>query len=217
VGVVFVFDGNNQLVAMLGSDLEIKPADVAVHGQRCYIADAASKQVVVMDKVTGKEITRIGADVRFNAIAGLAVDAEGNIYVSDKIKGMVTKFDESGTVLLTVGELSDSIHGLVRPKGLAVDREGNIWIVDAATEVGKIYDSQGRLLLYFGMPGGDRGNMILPGEIWIDYDNVEIFREYFAEGAEIEFLVFVSNQLGAQINVYGFGSFEPPKRGVTVE
>jgi hypothetical protein len=34
-----------------------------------------------------------------------------------------------------------------------------------------------------------------------------LFKEYFAEGAKIEFLVIVSNQYGEKINVYGFGQF----------
>jgi sugar lactone lactonase YvrE len=217
VGVVFVFDKSDQMIAILGGDLGIKPTDVAVYGQRCYVADAVSQRVVAMDKVTGAEIIRFGEDKQFKAIGGLAADGEGNIYVSDKIKAQITKFDPSGVVLATVAGLGQSIHGLVRPKGMAIDKDGNIWIVDTATEVAKIYDSQGRLLLFFGMPGGDRGNMILPGEIWLDYDNVDVFKEYFVDGAKIKFLVFVSNQFGAKINIYGFGDFPLPARNITEE
>ncbi|MHC4214510.1 MAG: NHL repeat-containing protein [Planctomycetota bacterium] len=217
VGVVFVFDKSDQMMAILGSDLGIKPTDVAVYGQHCYVGDATSQRIVVMDKVTGDEIARFGEDKQFRSITGIAVDGEGNIYASDKIKAQVTKFDPTGTVVATVAGLGQSIHGLVRPKGLAVDKDENIWVVDTATEVAKIYDPQGRLLLFFGMPGGGRGNMILPGEIWIDYDNVDVFKEYFAEGANIRFIVLVSNQFGAKINIYGFGEFPIPSRGVTDE
>jgi DNA-binding beta-propeller fold protein YncE len=217
VGVVFVFDKSDQITAILGGDLGIKPTDVAVYGQRCYVGDAISQRVVAMDKVTGDEIIRFGEDKQFKSITSLAVDGEGNIYVSDKIKAQVTKFDPSGKVMATIGELDQSIHGLIRPKGLAIDKDGNIWIIDAATEVGKIYDPQGRLLLFFGMPGGERGNMILPGEIWIDYDNVDIFKDYFADGANIQFIVLVSNQFGAKINIYGFGDFSLPARNITEE
>jgi len=41
-----------------------------------------------------------------------------------------------------------------------------------------------------------------------DYDNVDLFRKYAVPGADIEFLVLVSNQYGPnKISVYGFGSF----------
>jgi len=50
--------------------------------------------------------------------------------------------------------------------------------------------------------------MNLPATIVVDYDNVEFFQEYAAQGASIEFLVLVSNQHGPhKISVYGFGTF----------
>jgi hypothetical protein len=50
--------------------------------------------------------------------------------------------------------------------------------------------------------------MNLPAKIVLDYDNVDLFRKYAVPGADIEFLVLVSNQYGSnKISVYGFGSF----------
>jgi hypothetical protein len=156
----------------------------------------------------------------FRSISGLALDDQENVYVTDRLLAKVTKFDKNGIFLLSVGKLSASLSNFVRPKGIAVDRQRRFWVVDSATEVGKIYDEQGRLLLFFGMPGTDPGNMLLPADITIDYDNVDLFSEYFAEGAKIKFLVLVSNQFGPNlISVYGFGDFpepvEPPQPETT--
>jgi hypothetical protein len=42
----------------------------------------------------------------------------------------------------------------------------------------------------------------------IDYDNVDLFRKYAVEGAQLEFLVLVTNQYGPhKVSVYGFGTF----------
>jgi DNA-binding beta-propeller fold protein YncE len=222
-GLVFVFDRDDNMVTMLGKNLKISPVDVVVRGALCYVTDDTSNQVVVLDKVTGQQIKRIGlrrpragplkpeAELppgQLSLISDLALDQQGNIYVTDKAAARITQFDPSGIFTRTIGRPGDNIDELVRPKGIAVDRENRIWVVDAATEVAKIYDGQGRLLLFFGLPGNEPGMMNLPATIVIDYDNVALFQKYAVKGAGIEFVVLVSNQYGPnKISVYGFGTF----------
>jgi len=226
-GAVFVFDRNDNLSKTLGRELNISPMDVAVRGPRCYITDGRGKQVVVLDKNTGKEITRIGkkgestgadeplqhlAPGEFSLISHLALDREENIYVTDMAGGRITEFDKSGTVKRTIGRLGRNIDEFGRPKGIAIDREDRIWVVDSFPgEVVKILDKQAQLLLFFGMAGGEPWRMNLPVKVTLDYDNVGLFQKYAVEGARIEFLVLVSNQAGPnKINVYGFGTFPEP-------
>ncbi len=211
-GAVFVFDRNNNLNAILGKELGIRPLDVAVYEELCYIADANSNRVVVIDKHTGREVSRIGQEGeqegQFRLIGDLALDEQGNIYVTDKVKGQITKFDKSGVFQNTFGKLGDNIDQLVRPKGISIDKDGRIWVADAATEVIKIMDAEGRLLLFFGLPGNRPGMINLPSRVKLDYDNVGLFEQYAVPGAKIEFLVIVASQYGLnKINVYGFGSF----------
>ncbi len=222
-GLVFVFDRDDNLITMLGQQLKISPVDVVVRGVLCYVTDYASNQVVVMNKVTGEEIMRVGLRRRtkvriqpevelppgeFSLISDLALDLQGNIYVTDKAGGRITQFDRSGIFRRMIGRPGDNIDEFVRPKGIAIDRENRIWVVDAATEVAKIYDEQAQLLLFFGLPGNEPGMMNLPATIVVDYDNVEFFQKYAVQGASIEFLVLVSNQYGPnKISVYGFGTF----------
>lgn len=222
-GIVFVFDRDDNLIAMLGQQLKISPVDVVVRGQLCYVTDCASNQVVVLNTVTGQEIMRIGqrrgragpiepeAELppgEFSLISDLALDQQGNIYVTDKAGARITQFDPSGIFTRTIGRLGDNIDEFVRPKGIAIDRSNRIWVVDAATEVAKIYNQQAQLLLFFGPPGNKPGAMNLPATIIVDYDNVELFQKYAVQGARIEFLVLVSNQYGpSKISIYGFGTF----------
>jgi len=221
-GAVFVFDARNNLTAMLGKELNIAPIDVAVRDRRCYVSDFNSNQVVVIDITTDKEIMRIGSEVKEQSesmnelppgqialISDLTLDSRGNIYVTDKAAGRITKFDSSGKVLEVIGRLGSNVDEFIRPKGIAVDRDNRIWVVDSAPEVTKIYDDQARLLLYFGLPGNEPGNMNMPVKVYLDYDNIEYFRKYIVPGANIEFLVLVSNQYGLnKVNVYGFGDFQ---------
>jgi hypothetical protein len=225
-GAVFVFGADDALQAILGKGQKISPIDVTVRGPYCYVTDFASNQVVVLDKVSGKEIRRLGqkgeGDKQFQLISDLAFGPDGDLYVTDKLKARIFQFDPSGNLKRTVGKLGDNIDELVRPKGIAIDRENRIWVVDAgvslspsawSTEVAKIYDQQGRLLLFFGRPGKGPGNMNLPTKIILDYDHVDLFQRYATKGANLEFLVFVSNQYGPnKVNVYGFGEFPTPNR-----
>ena len=229
-GSIFVFDRNDNLSAILGQESKINPIDVVVRGPRCYVTDFGSNQVVVLDKTTGKELTRISEKSKgerqaeslgelsageFSLISDLTLDQQGSIYVADKAGGRITQFDKSGTFQRTIGRLGDNIDEFVRPKGIAIDKGSRIWVVDAATEVAKIYNQQAQLLLFFGLPGNEPGMMNLPAEIILDYDNVELFRQYAVEGADIEFLVLVSNQYGLnEVSVYGFGSFPLQEKAI---
>jgi DNA-binding beta-propeller fold protein YncE len=229
-GSIFVFDKNDNLSAIFGTESNINPIDVVVRGQRCYVTDFGSNQVVVLDKTTGREISRIGEkskrerqveplaelpDGEFSLISDLALDQQGNIYVTDKAGARITQFDRSGTFMRTIGRLGDNIDEFVRPKGIAIDKGSRIWVVDAATEVAKIYNQQAQLLLFFGLPGNEPGMMNLPAKIILDYDNVELFQQYAVEGADIEFLVLVSNQYGLnKISVYGFGRFPVQEKAI---
>jgi len=148
------------------------------------------------------------ANGEFSLISDLALDRQGNIYVTDKAGARITQFDRSGVFRRTIGRLGDNIDEFIRPKGIAIDKENRIWVVDAGTEVAKIYNQQAQLLLFFGLPGNEPGMMNLPTKIVLDYDNIEFFKQYAVEGANIEFLVLVSNQYGPnKVSIYGFGSF----------
>lgn len=211
-GVIFVFGPDDTMQAILGNDLDIAPIDVEVYGPLCYVTDFGSNQVVVLYKDSGKLVTKLGSvgekRGQFQLISDLALDAEARVYVTDKVKGQILQFARSGKFNRVIGRRGDNIDEFVRPKGIDIDRKDRIWVVDAATEVGKIYDNQGRLLLFFGLPGNMPGMMNLPANIIVDYDNVEYFSQYAVEGAQLEFIVIVTNQYGPnKVSVYGFGEF----------
>ena len=219
VGAIIMFDRNDKLVGFLGSQLGIKPNDVVVRGDRIYLTDTNSNQVFVLDKRSGELMQTVGRNLtdktqwdpdQFALITCLAMDSRDNIYVTDKLKGLVTKFDSSGTFLRTYSRHGSLPDCLVRAKGIALDKEDRLWVVDAGPAMAaKVYRNEdGQFLMIFGLSGTDPGQMYMPASISIDYENVDYFKKYAVDGAELECLVLVTNQYGPhKVNVYGFGNF----------
>src|SRR5262249_49165706 len=78
-----------------------------------------------------------------SAPLGTAVDASGNLYVSDTDNHRVRKLDTAGTVTTIVGNgqsatLNDgrpsTDAALASPVSLALDRSGNLYILDQANQ-----------------------------------------------------------------------------------
>ncbi len=217
-GTITVFNADDTLMAYLGKGQGMKPIDVVVRGSRLYVTDGNNAQVLVLDKRSGELLDTIGkkatdntkwAPDEFVLITDLALDIAGNVYVGDKLKSRVTTFDSTGKYTRSYGRPGSAPDSLVRAKGIAVDREDRIWVADAGPACAvKVYKKEGQFLMFFGGLGTDPGQMYLPADVVIDYDNVDLFRKYAVKGAELEFLVLVTNQYGRQkVSVYGFGSF----------
>ena len=221
-GAVLVYNNEDKLKSFLGKDLHIKPMDVAVRGSNVYIADANSNQVLVLDKTSGKLLNRIGAkqdtdeteqapDKYFAMITAVGLDQHGNIYVSDNLNNRVSRFDASGEHVRNYGRYGSAPGSLIRAKGVAIDRKNRLWVVDAgpamAVKVYRGHDGQS-LMIVGARVSKEPGYMYMPAAVRIDYDNVDLFRKYAVDGAELEFLVLVTNQFGPhKVAVYGFGKF----------
>jgi hypothetical protein len=92
------------------------------------------------------------------------------------------------------------------PKGVSADREGRVYVVDAANQLVQIFDEQGKLLMWFGEPDASAAPLCLPAKVIVDYDHVDLFKQYAAPNFQVEHLLLVSNQFGPRkVSVYGFG------------
>ncbi len=61
---------------------------------------------------------------------GIAVDAEGNVYVAEGGNHRVQKFDGEGKFLMALGSQGNQPGQFQEPWGVAVDRQGNIYVAD---------------------------------------------------------------------------------------
>lgn len=209
-GEVLVYDAADAYVGAFGREHLKRPVDLAADEERVFVCDAGASEVVVFNRENREFLYRFGgpgpgAD-RLARPTNLELDGKGNLYVSDTLNGRIQKLDARGEHLSTIGEPGDRPGQFARPKGMAVDRAGRLYVVDAAFENVQIFDPDGRLLLFFAGPGQGPGQLTLPAQVVIDYDNVDYFRGFAADGFEIEYLILVSSQYGPhKINVYAFG------------
>jgi DNA-binding beta-propeller fold protein YncE len=209
--VVIVFDRNDRFVRTLGAPDQFKPVDVAIAGDRLYVTDIKNMMIHVIDKHSGETLFEFGEagsqPGQLYHPTNLAIGPDDTLYVTDTTNFRIQHFTYDGEFIRTIGSIGVNAGQFSRPKGLALDREGRVYVVDAAFQNVQILDSDGTPLTYIGSGGNARGGMNLPTVVKLDYDNVEYFQQYAAPGFEIEYLVLVASQFGAnKVNVFGFGA-----------
>jgi DNA-binding beta-propeller fold protein YncE len=161
----------------------------------------------------------IGPEAVGSDPTGVAVNSEGDIWVSEWYAGSIKEFSESGALLHTAslsGPCSGSFNG---PYGLAIDAKGNLWVADSGD--GRILEFKaqgaeaGTCELQAGAEGEGNGQFRYPtgiavdpnGHVWVaDTDNARI-QELGEKG---EFLAKFGS-FGS-----GKGQFEMPE-GVAVD
>ncbi len=209
---VFVFDPDDRYVTSFGADM--KPVGIATAGDELYVCDFKSQRVLVLNRHNGTLLRTIGQPGgdpgQFIRPLGIAVDADGNIYVADVMTCRIQKFSPDGKLLLNFGTISANTGGLVRPKQIAVDREGLLYVVDAAFQNVQIFDQQGRVLTFFGSPGEHPGAMNLPAGISVHEGDLDLFKKLIHPSFQAERLILVTNQFGDnKVSVYAFGHPKP--------
>lgn len=187
---VLRFDPNHVQQDAIGTDVLVRPAGVAIDRENrfLYVADTGNDVVDVFDADSFKLLRHLGKPSRkhdqtdpgtFALPEGVAVDNEGNVYVTDTFNNRVEVFDADGEFISTFGKNGDGPADLERPKGIALDCDGHIWVVDAAQNRIKVFDKEGRLLIYLGGQGNYPGQFMGPWGIAIDSLNRVVVSETF--------------------------------------
>jgi sugar lactone lactonase YvrE len=201
---LFVSDPGLRHVLVFNKDH--KPEDVITDGMAdpgglaldtqnrlLYVADIELDQVLVYDADTLKLLRKIGTTGHkheltssgdFSKPSGVAVDAEGNLYVADTYNNRIEIFDADGQFVSTFGKAGDGPGYFARPKGLAIDGDGHIWVADGVQDRVQVFNKEGQLLIALG------GHGLLPGQfqglvgITIDKKNRVFTSEIFPGRAQ---------------------------------
>jgi DNA-binding beta-propeller fold protein YncE len=187
---VLAFNAKHEQEGQFGTDVLVRPGGVAVDNENrfLYVADTGNDVVDVFDADTFKYLRQIGKPSHkheqsdpgtFSLPESVAVDSDGNVYVTDTFNDRIEIFDADGTYISTFGKIGDAPGDFERPKSIAIDGDGHIWVVDAGQNRVKVYTQSGRLLIYFGGQGYFPGQFMGPWGITIDKFNRVIVSETF--------------------------------------
>ena len=187
---VLVFNPQHQQEGVVGTADLIDPGGAAIDTENrlLYVADTGADQVKVFDADSYKLLRTIGTAGKkhtltdpgtFSMPTQVAVDGDGNVYVTDTLNNRVEIFDGDGEFISMFGKAGDGPGFFIRPKGIAVDCDGHIWVVDTAQSRVQVFDREGRLLVYFGEQGAYPGQFSAPYGITIDKKNRVLVSEQF--------------------------------------
>lgn len=165
---VLVFSPKHEVEAEIKEKL-VDPVGLAIDTENrfLYVVDTQQDQVIVFDADTYKELRRIGTGGKshwltspgdFGGPQGIALDSDGNVYVTDTMNNRVEIFDAEGHFISEFGKHCDGPGCFARPKGIAVDADGHIWVADQMLDLLQVFSKEGKLLTYLG------GHGHLPGQ-----------------------------------------------------
>ena len=166
---ILIFNTKHEVESQITEGL-VDPVGLAldVENRFLYVADTQQDQVIVYDADSFKLLRRIGTGGKnhylttpgdFSGPQGVAVDKEGNLYVTDTVNDRVEIFDGDGKFISTFGKNGDGPADFERPKGIAIDGDGHIWVADQMQDRLKVFNREGQLLTYIGAGHGN-----LPGQ-----------------------------------------------------
>lgn len=182
---VYVFDKEHKLTGQINEGL-VDPNGVAIDKENrlLYVVDTQADQVVVYDADSLKLIRRMGKGGQkhfltdpgnFAAPTNVAVDKDGNVFVTDTLNDRVEIFDADGEFIRTFGKNGDGIGQFARPKGIAIDGDGHIWVADEMLDRVQIFDIEARPLAVIGGHGNMPGNFKALVGIAFDAKNNRMF------------------------------------------
>ncbi len=196
---ILVFNPQHQVEGIVNEGL-VCPVGLALDTENrfLYAADTEQDQVLVFDADSFKLLRRIGTGGKnhyltsvgdFAAPQGVAVDKDGNLYVTDTLNNRVEIFDADGEFVSLFGRHGDGPGDFARPKGIAIDGDGHIWVADEMTDRLQAFNRDGQLLTYIGIGHGD-----LPGQ----------FKALVGVTVDKENRIITSEQLPGRVQVFQY-------------
>ncbi|MFQ5591950.1 MAG: hypothetical protein ACE5HE_12360 [Phycisphaerae bacterium] len=188
-----------------------KPVAVAVYASTLYVADLASHGVDIFSVATGELTGSIGtvgsAPGKFYFPMGLAVDADGKLFVSDMMNARVQVFDQSGSLQRTMGQPGDRYGDMGKPKHLSVGPDRTIFIADSEFAHIHLFDSEGRLLLLIGGPEDTPGGTPMPLGVATASTLPERLAALVPSDFSARYFLFTTNTIASKrISLFAVGS-----------
>jgi sugar lactone lactonase YvrE len=138
------------------------------------IAIDASNVAFILDESNVK-VKRVNAEGRalawrptgkgfpgFKAPTDIAIDSEGNVYVTDAKRHAVYKFNNRGQFIQGWGKEGSGQRQFRNPKGISINSQNDIFVVDSGNSRVKRFSKEGAFKQVIGKQGAGDGGFISP-------------------------------------------------------
>ena len=102
--------------------------------------------------------------------AGIALDREGRVYITDEFRHRVSVFDDSGVFIAQWGVHGAGPGELNGPSGIAFDPDDNVLLADTGNHRVQRFGKDGDFISGFGVHGSGDGEFDMPWGLTTDRD-----------------------------------------------
>ena len=177
-GRVYDYSHTIGLISGPGGSGFDQPVDLALdREQNIYVLSRSNElhrkprfTVVTMDEKILRDVGSVGeGDGEFVWPTGIALDPDGNVYVSDEWLHRITIFDRKGNFLAKWGSLGPEDGELHGPSGLAFDNKGYLYVSDSQNNRVQKFTKEGKFILSWGTQGNADGQLDKPWGLAVDH------------------------------------------------
>jgi uncharacterized protein (TIGR03663 family) len=147
-----------------------------------YVADTFNYRIQKFD-ASGKFLAKWGSFVDTRGLAGgsvagvygpraIAIDRDGNLWVTDTGNKRLMKYDKDGKFLAQFGSVGTDEGRFNEPVGLAIDPSGNIYVADTWNQRIQKFDASFKLLAQWPVAGWEGGSVLNKPYLAADADGV---------------------------------------------
>jgi len=192
-GLIYIADQPRSMVWVVNRDNKVvrrifvpTPSSIAVSNDRLVVGSASGFVIMSPTGTVVKVLGTQGKGVdQFNGVRGLAIGADGTIYVADQYNNRVSAYDRNGNRkwIISTGNpgnqksVASSIAASASaapanmqiPAGMTIDGAGRLIVVDPfGFDLTVLNAQNGKLIAKYGAPGTVDGQFIYPSSISYD-------------------------------------------------